>query len=78
MSGNNTFFFETKVFTKCNNDNKTLVCIKVLRTFSQHLSFLLIFFILLVNQVEGLVEGFEGTLEHVCVHIEWQDPMELI
>ena len=75
---NNTFFVESKVFTKRNNGNKTMVCMEVLRNFSYQLSFVFIFFILLVNQVEGLVEGFEGALEHACVRIGSQDPMELI
>ena len=53
------------------------VYLEVLRTFSQQLSFMLIFFILLLNQVEGLVEDFEGAFEHVCVRIGSQGPMEL-
>ena len=58
--------------------NVMILCIEVLRTFSQQLSFMMIVFILLLNQVEGLVEGFVGALEHVCVCIGSPDPMELI
>ena len=78
------FEVETKVFIKCCIDTKTIVCIEILRTFSQQLSFMLIFFFLHVNHVElvepveGLVEGSEGTLEHVRVCIGLQDPTELI